>query len=136
MVPLVPTSFSWSQHIGCELEDIYGHLEEKVAFEADVLDVQLAAGTNGRWSEGMWRELKREVEKVSGIPFRWKDMRPTFAQICMDKGMGIELVSKMLRHTSVATTEKYYARIRSEVAFEEFERMWEQPIVSVQKVVD
>lgn len=77
-----------------------------------------------------------EVVGNSGFHFRWKDLRPTFAQICRDKGMPIELISKMLRHTNVATTEKYYARIRSEVAFEKFERMWEQPIVSVQKVAD
>jgi hypothetical protein len=38
--------------------------------------------------------------------------------------------------TRTFLTEKYSARIRSEVAFEEFERMWEQPTLSVQKVAD
>ncbi len=50
--------------------------------------------------------------------------------------MPIEIVSKVLRHTSVATTERYYARIRGEVALEKFEMYWEQPIVSVQKTAD
>ncbi|TET90464.1 MAG: site-specific integrase [Methanomassiliicoccales archaeon] len=66
----------------------------------------------------------------------FEGLRPTFAQMCKDKGMPIEIVSKVLRHTSVATTERYYARIRGEVALEKFEMYWEQPIVSVQKTAD
>lgn len=93
-------------------------------------------GEPTHWSEGMWRKLKRKVVEVSGIPFRWKDLRPTFAQICKDKGMDIELISKMLRHTSIETTQRYYARIRSEVAFEEFERIWDTPTISVQKTAN
>jgi len=42
-------------------------------------------------------------------------------------------ISKMLRHTSIETTHRYYARIRSEVAFEEFERIWDAPTISVGK---
>lgn len=39
-----------------------------------------------------------------------------------DRGVPIEVVSKALRHTSTATTEAYYARIRSEAAFEPLRR--------------
>ncbi|MCK4456553.1 MAG: hypothetical protein KAW39_02300 [Thermoplasmata archaeon] len=42
-------------------------------------------------------------------------------------------ISKMLRHTSIETTQRYHARIRSEVAFEGFERIWEAPTISVQE---
>ncbi len=45
-------------------------------------------------------------------------------------------ISKMLRHTSIETTQRYYARIRSEVAFEEFERIWDTPTISVQETAN
>ena len=38
--------------------------------------------------------------------------------------VGIEAVSKMLRHRTTRTTELFYARIRDEKAFAEAERAW------------
>lgn len=76
----------------------------------------------GYWKLSSWVALKKAIEGVSGVPFRWKDLRPTFGQIAKDRGVPIEVVSKALRHTSTATTEAYYARIRSEAAFEPLRR--------------
>ena len=45
-------------------------------------------------------------------------------------------ISKMLRHTSIETTHRYYARIRSEVAFEEFERICDTPTISVERTAN
>lgn len=81
------------------------------------------------WNESIWRRLKAEVELASGVRFRWKDMRPTFAQKAKDLGVPIEAVSQCLRHTSTRTTELYYARIRSDTAFSLIRQAWEASAV-------
>lgn len=40
-------------------------------------------------------------------------------------------LSKDLRHSSTATTERFYARIRTERAWDDLERLWEAPTVRV-----
>ncbi|MEM2891622.1 MAG: site-specific integrase [Thermoplasmata archaeon] len=82
-------------------------------------------GRVGYWSRPMWSKLKRQVELASGTRFRWKDFRPTLAQSCKDAGAPIEAISKVLRHTSSNTTERYYARIRSESAFSLVKDAWQ-----------
>jgi integrase len=56
--------------------------------------------------------------------FDLKDFRATFGQANKDRGVGIEAVSKMLRHRTPRTTELFYARIRDDKAFAEAERAW------------
>ena len=82
-------------------------------------------GKVGYWSSAMWSKLKCQLELASGIRFRWKDFRPTFAQKCKDGGANIESVSKAMRHKDTKTTEAYYARIRSESAFSDVRAAWQ-----------
>jgi integrase len=82
-------------------------------------------GRAGYWNHRMWSELKRHIESVAGVAFRWKEMRPTFAQRAKDFGSPIETISKALRHTDTRTTEEYYTRIRSETAFSQLRQAWE-----------
>jgi len=89
-------------------------------------------GKVGYWQLAMWEKLKIEIERASGVSFRWKDFRPTFAQKAKDLGVPIEAVSKSLRHTSTRTTELYYARIRSENAFSLMRQAWEASAVKFQ----
>lgn len=49
--------------------------------------------------------MKSYVEQASGVRFKWKDLRPTFAQTAKDRGTPIEVVSKALRHTSTVNSE-------------------------------
>lgn len=80
------------------------------------------------WTQARWTKLKASVERASGVAFKWKDLRATFAQIAKDRGVMIEAVSKSLRHSSTVTTEMFYARIRSESAFSQMRRVWEAPV--------
>jgi integrase len=89
-------------------------------------------GKVGYWQLAMWEKLKIAIEKASGVSFRWKDFRPTFAQKAKDLGASIEVVSKSLRHTSTRTTELYYARIRSETAFSQMRQVWEASVAKFQ----
>jgi integrase len=81
-------------------------------------------GKIGTWDDSVLIRLKCEVEKRAGVPFKLKDFRPTCAQLLKDRGVGIEAVSKILRHRTTRTTELFYARIRDEKAFAEAERAW------------
>ena len=85
-------------------------------------------GRVGFWQAQKWIKLKSYVEQASGVKFKWKDMRATFAMKCLELEVPIEVVSKALRHTNTATTENYYARIRSESAFSRMRQAWEAPV--------
>ena len=89
-------------------------------------------GKAGYWSTAMWAKLKKQVEIASGVEFRWKDLRSTYAQRLKDLGAPIEAVSKCLRHTDTKTTERYYARIRNETAFSLVRQVWETPVAKFQ----
>ncbi|MEW6069547.1 MAG: site-specific integrase [Candidatus Thermoplasmatota archaeon] len=71
--------------------------------------------------------LKHKLEKISGLQFKLKDFRSSYAQNLKDKGVSIEAVSKALGHSSTKTTERYYARIRDSSMFKEINRAWEEP---------
>jgi integrase len=85
-------------------------------------------GKTGYWSTARWTKLKKQIEMASGVEFRWKDLRPTYAQRPKDLGAPIEAVSKCLRHTDTRTTERYCARIRNETAFSLVRQIWETPV--------
>jgi site-specific recombinase XerD len=59
----------------------------------------------------------------SGINFRWKDYRSSFCQMAIDKGAELQAVSKVMGHSTTATTESYYGRIKDTDAIREIERV-------------
>ena len=81
-------------------------------------------GEFAHWYQDAWNHLKAHIELATGIKFKWKDLRPTFAQRAKDLDASIEAVSKCMRHTSTRTTELYYARIRSDSAFSQVRQCW------------
>ena len=85
----------------------------------------------GPWSEAMFRKLKGEIGRRSGVSFSLRTFRPTFAQGGKDRGAPIEIISRALRHASTRTTEAYYARIRADDAFHELERLYEPAPVRI-----
>jgi integrase len=85
------------------------------------------------WTQQLWTKMKSYAEKASGVRFKWKDLRPTFAQSAKDKGVPIEVVSKVLRHSSTVTTERFYSRVRSETAFSLMRQAWEAPVAEIPK---
>jgi len=86
------------------------------------------------WYQGAWNHLKQHIELAAGVRFKWKNLRPTFAQRAKDQDAPIEAVSKCMRHTSTRTTELYYARIRSESAFSQVRQCWKPlPGISIRQ---
>jgi integrase len=74
---------------------------------------------------GNWR--RREwTEAVEGAGLRYrppKALRHTFATLALKAGVPLEDVSRMLRHDSVKTTERYYAKVVPEVKRRAVERL-------------
>src|SRR5206468_472073 len=70
------------------------------------------------YSEAGWRRRRAKTFAEAGIArANFRVLRPSFAQRLKDRGAPIEAVSKALRHSSTATTERFYARIRTERAW-------------------
>ncbi len=57
--------------------------------------------------------------RAAGILDDYRVLRPSFAREMKSMGIGIESVSRMLRRTSVTTTEKFYARTEAADAWSE-----------------
>jgi len=80
--------------------------------------------TKGEYSDKALRYWKKKVEKESGVTFKLKDLRPTYAQMNKDRGVNIEAIAKFMGHASTGTTEKYYARLKDKDAFRSIEKVW------------
>ena len=111
-------------------------LEERKAFldgaaHEALIPIRWADGTIGYWSDAPFGKLKAELERRSGVRFSLRMFRSTFAQVAKDYGVTIESVSKALRHKTTKTTETYYARIRADDAFADFEEKFARPPVRV-----
>ena len=78
-----------------------------------------------------WSKLKKKIQKVAGLRFKWKDFRSTFAQTCIDNGAKIEAVSRLLGHSSTKITETYYGRIRNDRAMEEVAQALEKRLIII-----
>jgi len=93
--------------------------------QATFLIPNVRNGRDGPYSSNHFRELKKEIEDLSGISFKLKDFRPTFAttSVEIDPNLLVD-VSAQLGHANIATTQRYYAQISSESAGSRLERAW------------
>jgi integrase len=80
--------------------------------KATYLIPNIGRGKDGPYRSNHFRELKKEVQEISGIDFRLKDFRPTFATISVEKDPNLLVnVSAQLGHSNLMTTQRYYAQI-------------------------
>ncbi|HEY3420618.1 MAG TPA: site-specific integrase [Methanomassiliicoccales archaeon] len=85
----------------------------------------LRNGEDKPYSENHFRELKKEVQEISGINFRLKDFRPTFATMSVEKDPNLLVdVSAQLGHSNLMTTQRYYAQISADSAGSRLEKAW------------
>ena len=77
------------------------------------------------YSENHFRELKKDVQKISGVDFKLKDFRPTFATMNVEKDPNLLVdVSAQLGHSNLMTTQRYYAQISAGSAGSKLEKVW------------
>ncbi len=95
--------------------------------KATYLIPNLRCGRDEPYSSNHFRKLKKEVQELSGISFRLKDFRPTFATLSveMDPNLLVD-VSAQLGHSNLATTQRYYAQISAESAGSRLEKAWDK----------
>ena len=76
------------------------------------------------------REFKEKVAVKAGVRIQLKDFRSTLAAMLVDGDESrIKAVSMQLRHTSMRTTEKFYARIKRSTVKLKLGDVWkEDPI--------
>src|SRR6266705_3768194 len=87
----------------------------------------------GYYSEPGWRMARYKVFRSLGIDANYKVLRASFAQKLKDHGAPIENVSMALRHQTVVTTEQFYARVRTDRAWDALEELWSKPEVRVER---
>ena len=75
-------------------------------------------------SENSLRRIKQNVEEDIGEKFDFRKLRRTFGQQLVDAGVDIESVSVAVGHACTVTTERSYARKRSETANEKIMGSW------------
>ena len=103
-----------------------------IGLEPEAVEALIPNDRGDYYSEAGWRRRRLKSFREAGIErANFRLLRPTFAQRLKDRGAQIEAVSKALRHSSTATTERFYARIRTERAWDDLERLWEAPTVQV-----
>lgn len=79
------------------------------------------------WHYNEWWKLKAAMIELSGVKFKWKDYRATFCQWAIDRGATVAAVSRIMGHSSTVITERFYGRIRNDVAIDEIERAFTEP---------
>jgi len=69
----------------------------------------------------MWERVKGPAKEWASTPFRVRNLRTSFVQMCKDGSAGIEAVSGALRHRAGRTTELCHTGVSSEREFRELE---------------
>ncbi len=88
-------------------------------------------GMGEEYTEQSYGNIRRDLEEASGIAFDFRILRRCAGQFLRDRGVPIDVISKILRHRTTRTTETYYARIRDTQAYGEVEAAWSsRPLAS------
>ncbi len=113
-------------------KDILRYLKQREAYlrscglsRATYLIPRCDGGKDTYYSSNAFRKLKKEVQEICGVEFKLKDFRPTFAQSTIDIDPNLlPDVSTALGHSSVKTTQRYYAQISCDHAANRLEDAW------------
>lgn len=87
---------------------------EEAGTECDYLF--FSHSTFRRLTDKTIRQIRVNAERMCGMEFDGRMCRRTYGQYLKDRGVSIENVSVNMGHSSTKTTERYYARQRSEKA--------------------
>jgi len=118
-----------------------GEYLEKRGFESAIpLFPHYEKGEMKFYSLSGLNDMKRKLEEVTGISFRWKDLRPTHAWLEVNDDLSrLNAVQAQLRHSSPDTTARFYAKVdRGRAVERQLGEVWrENPIFPhVNPVID
>ncbi len=116
------------------LDDRRRHLQKASIGVAMALFPNLARGADGFYSPCRFREIKHEVEKLSGVEFKLKDFRPTLTTMNVNGDLPrLPAMSAQLRHNTIATTQRSYFRMEQGVVGRQLKNCWEETPVRTPK---
>jgi len=81
-------------------------------------------GGDGCFSQQSLSRMRRIVSDETGVSFDGRACRRTFGQVCIDSGVPLDAVSRMMGHKTTKTTETYYCRRSNDAAIQEAQRIW------------
>ena len=111
------------------LKDRSEYVRSKGLSSATFLVPRCEKGKDECYSANAFTELKARIERASGVDFKLKDFRPTFATMCVELDPNLLTdVSVMLGHADVKTTQRYYAQISCDSAGRRLEEAWNKKI--------
>ncbi len=67
-----------------------------------------------RWWYVYLEPLRKHIPKMDRIGGGWHDFRRTLGSLMVQSGVDMARVSKLLRHSNITTTAKYYAHLTAE----------------------
>jgi len=73
------------------------------------------------------RKMFSRIGKDAGVDIAPKDLRTSYGQVLMDCGATIETTSRLLRHASVATTQRWYVDLRPDDSYDKLQALFGQP---------
>jgi len=81
------------------------------------------SGTGNRWTHS-WDACK-EIEKRAGLTgFHPHGFRSTFATTCLQGGMDLKTVQKLLGHKELESTTRYFAKAQSKAVKAKLDEIW------------
>jgi integrase len=87
----------------------------------------LVKGKDEPYSSNHFRKIKKELEEATGIEFRLKDFRSTFATLTRKKDRGsLPDVSEQLGHSSLVVTQQFYSDIDANDVGQRLAEAWGQ----------
>ncbi len=114
-------------------DDVLHYLGEREQFLSSIgrtskyLIPRMQGGEDKPYSSNHFRVLKKQLVEATGIEFRLKDFRSTFASLTVKKDPNsLPDVSKQLGHSSLVVTQSYYANIEANDAGRRLSEVWGQ----------
>jgi integrase len=91
----------------------------------------LSTGEDAIYSSNHFRKLKKRLQDETGIEFKLKDYRSTFASLTIQKDSSLmPEVSQQLGHSSLVTTQRFYADMDLIDAGSKLRKAWSKKAVS------
>jgi integrase/recombinase XerD len=102
-------------------------LKEMGIEKAIPLFPNLYRGGHEYYSEHAFQTIKHELEILSRVKFRIKDLRPTLTSMTVNGDLGMLVaMSQQLRHSNLATTQRHYAAIEQGAVGEKLRDAWQR----------
>lgn len=113
------------------------YLQAHGTAKATALFPNLYEGQDGFYSANRFRMIKEKVAQASGVDFKLKDFRSTLTTMTVNGDPSrLSAMSCQLRHSTPATTTKFYNKVERGTAGKQLRNAWmENPVIEQKRPV-